>query len=60
MKAQNLSADTIKKHISNVDFYINEFLLYEGPDEAKNGHLGIGLFLGYWFIKKQLGQVLVI
>lgn len=50
----NLSEKTIDRHISNVDFYINEFLLYEDATAAKDGALDIGFFLGYWFIKKAM------
>ncbi len=51
---KNLSSKTIKTHTSNVDFYINEFLLYEDAVEAKDGASEIGMFLGYWFIKKAM------
>ena len=50
----NLSEKTIDRHIRNVDFYINEFLLYEDATAAKDGALDIGFFLGYWFIKKAM------
>jgi site-specific recombinase XerD len=49
-----LSPKTIKRHISNVDFYINEFLLYEDAIEAADGVGSIGMFLGYWFIRKAM------
>ena len=52
--AKNLKDKTIKKHVENVDFYINEFLLYEDAVEAKDGWMEIGMFLGYWFIKKAM------
>lgn len=45
---------TINNHISNVDFYINEYLLYEDATEAKNGYELIGMFLGDWFIRKTM------
>ncbi|OQB68397.1 MAG: hypothetical protein BWX92_03932 [Deltaproteobacteria bacterium ADurb.Bin135] len=51
---KRLSQKTIDKHTSSVDFYINEFLLYEDAIEAKDGAGEIGLFLGYWFIKKAM------
>ncbi|MEA3417118.1 MAG: recombinase [Thermodesulfobacteriota bacterium] len=51
---KNLSSKTIEKHTSNVDFYVNEFLLYEDAVEAKDGADEIGMFLGYWFIKKAM------
>jgi site-specific recombinase XerD len=52
--AKSLSQKTIEKHTSNVDFYINEFLLYEDAIEAIDSAIEIGSFLGYWFIKKAL------
>lgn len=45
---------TIRTHIDNVDFYINTCLLYEEPQEVKEGVSGISYFLGYWFIRKAL------
>ncbi|WP_419661592.1 site-specific recombinase like [Desulfosarcina variabilis str. Montpellier] len=54
LKRSKLKAKTIQRHIENVDFYINEFLLYESAVEAKDGADGIGMFLGYWFIKKAM------
>lgn len=52
LASKNLSKRTIEKHSSNVDFYINEFLLYEDAIEAEDGSDSIGTFLGYWFIHK--------
>ena len=54
LSAKRLSQKTTHNHTSNVDFYINEFLLYEDAIEAKDGAGKIGLFLGYWFIKKAM------
>ena len=54
LQTKNLSESTIKTHVSNVDFYINEFLLYEKANEAKNGTSEIGTFLGHWFIRKAM------
>ncbi len=54
LQKTNLTEKTIGKHIDNVDFYINEFLLYEDATDAKDGALEIGFFLGYWFIKKAM------
>ena len=51
---KNLSSKTIKKHVSNAGFYINEFLLYEDAVKASDGANHIGMFLGYWFIKKAM------
>ncbi|HBN83910.1 MAG TPA: recombinase [Clostridiales bacterium] len=52
LRKEGLAGKTIQKHRSNVDFYINDYLLCEEPTEAKDGATGIGFFLGYWFIKK--------
>ena len=49
-----LSKKTIDKHVSNVDFYINDFLLYEDAIEAADGVSSMGMFLGYWFIRKAM------
>lgn len=54
LKASKLKDKTIRNHVGNVDFYINEFLLYEDAVEAKDGALDIGMFLGYWFIRKAM------
>jgi len=54
LKSSDLSKNTIDTHISNVDFYVNEYLLYEDATEAKDGVNAIGMFLGYWFIKKAM------
>ncbi|MEW6418659.1 MAG: recombinase [Nitrospirota bacterium] len=51
---KKLSKKTINKHCSNVDFYINDFLLYEDALEAADGIREIGMFLGYWFIRKAM------
>ena len=54
LAGKSLSATTINKHCSNVEFYINEFLLYEDETEAADGAGSIGMFLGYWFIRKAM------
>jgi intergrase/recombinase len=54
LKASGLSRKVIKNHISNIDFYINEYLLYEDGTDAKDGVHGVAIFLGYWFIKKAM------
>jgi len=54
LQTKKLSESTIKTHFSNADFYINEFLLYEKANEAKNGTSEIGTFLGHWFIRKAM------
>ena len=54
LKLSGLSEKTINNHTSNIDFYINEYLLYEEAIEAQNGVDNVGMFLGYWFIKKAM------
>ena len=54
LKSSGLSKKTIDSHLSNIDFYVNEYLLYEDAAEAKDGIGAIGMFLGYWFIKKAM------
>ncbi|VFM99481.1 MAG: hypothetical protein BECKG1743D_GA0114223_104871 [Candidatus Kentron sp. G] len=54
MQSSGLSKRTIDGHLGNIDFYINEFLLYEAPVEARDGVGDVGMFLGYWFIKKAM------
>jgi len=54
LKNKNLSQNTINNHVSNLDFYINEFLLYEKPNEPSEGINSVDMFLGYWFIRKAM------
>jgi hypothetical protein len=54
LQSAGLSQRTIKNHVDNVGFYINEFLLYEDAVEAKEGVHNVSMFLGYWFIRKAL------
>ncbi len=54
LSSMNLSPKTIAKHNSNIDFFINEFLLYEETSEAIDGVEFVDMFLGYWFIKKAM------
>ena len=51
-----LSSKTTRKHQENIDFYINEFLLYSDAIPPEEGMTSgdISLFMGYWFIKKAL------
>ncbi len=54
LKKQGLKKKTIDKHVKNIDFYINHFLLYEDATEPENGLFSVSMFLGYWFIKKAM------
>ena len=52
LNTKSISPKTIKKHISNIDFYANQFLLYYDVIELEKGFLEIGSFLGDFFIRK--------
>ena len=54
LKSFGLSEKGINNHVSNIDFYINDYLLYEDATEAKEGVHAVGTFLGYWFIRKAM------
>lgn len=49
-----LTKKTINSHLSNIDFYVNDYLLYEDAIEARDGANEVDTFLGYWFIKKAM------
>ena len=49
---QNLKPQTVKRHLSNVDFYINDYLLYEDAHTFETGVWKVDDFLGYFFIRK--------
>ena len=63
MKRSGLSEKTIDKHTSNIDFFLNEYLVYQDRNDsdeyielcqAEDGIEMIDDFLGYWFIKKAM------
>ena len=54
LKAQSLSNKTISKHMDNVRFYLNEFLLYYEPVPMRKGMYEIDEFFGDWFPRKCL------
>ncbi len=51
---KKLSKATIDKHVGNIDFFTNDFLLYYEPIAAKDGSSQVGCFLGDWFIRKAM------
>jgi len=52
---KGLSEKTINKHLNNVDFFLNFYLVYyDPPTEAKDGWNSIGSFLGDFFIRKAM------
>ena len=52
LQSQNLSPKTIHNHISNVSFYINEYLIYYDVNKMESGCYELDNFLGDWFIRK--------
>ena len=54
LAAGGLSAKTVRRHRENMDFYLNDFLLYEDAEKAEAGVHMAGMFLGYWFIRKAM------
>ena len=52
LKNSGLAAKTIEKHVSNVDFYINDYLCYYDARDVKYGCYCVDRFLGDWFIRK--------
>ena len=54
LSTKKLSPKTVGKHSFNVDFYINDFLLYEDTIKAEDGAGYVSMYLGYWFIRKAM------
>lgn len=52
MANSGLSQKTINRHLNNVDFYINEYLLREEPLTMDAGITRLDMFLGNFFIRK--------
>ena len=49
---QGLAPKTIEKHLANVDFYLNVFLLYYDICTMQDGTAKIEWYLGDFFIRK--------
>lgn len=49
---KGLSQKTISRHVGNVDFYINDYLLYDDVRTIEDGVSRVDDFLGYFFIRK--------
>lgn len=52
LKQTGLTDKTIKKHMHNVKFYINDFLCYYEPTKMEEGCKKINLFFSDWLIRK--------
>ena len=51
---KDLVAKTIRKHLSNVDLYVNDYLNYYEVIKAEDGIDDIYSFIDGWFIRKCL------
>ena len=51
LRSQRLAPRTISKHRDNVDFFINEFLLYTDATRPSDGIGEVDVFFGDWFIR---------
>lgn len=52
MMEKGLADKTIKQHLSNACFYINDYLNYYDITEMTEGCYGLDSFFGDWFIRK--------
>jgi len=44
----------LKKHSSNIAFFVDDFLIYDDVLTPADGIIEIGMFLDYWFPKKAM------
>lgn len=54
LKDKKMTKSTLDRHVENVDFYINDSLLYCEPSSAKEGTSRVGYFLGDLFKRKAM------
>ncbi|MCX5944833.1 MAG: recombinase [Cyanobacteria bacterium] len=54
LEEAGLAAATIGSHCTNLDFYLNHFLLYADTLKPADGVCYVGEFLGDWFIHKAM------
>ena len=55
LEEKQLTAKTIRKHISNIDFYLNDYLTYyDEIIKMEDGTQHTRSFLGDWFIRKAM------
>lgn len=52
LKKKKLTDKTIRKHISNVDFYLNYYLVYYDVVKMEDGISNVFEFFDDWFIRK--------
>lgn len=54
LNSKGLVKKTIRKHLQNIDFYINNYLTYYDIVKVEEGIDEVHLFLNCWFIEKCL------
>ncbi len=54
LRQSGLKDKTIRKHVQNVDFYINDYLLYDSCTPAKEGVSAINGFFNWFFPRKAM------
>ena len=54
LASRGLGAKTVDRHVGNVGFFVNQYLLYDGAVRPQDGWHMIDSFLGYWFIRKAM------
>lgn len=54
LEKQNLSENTVYKHVSNIEFFANVFLTSYEIILIEDGFHYISDYLGYWFLRKAM------
>ena len=55
LEEKQLTTKTIRKHVSNIDFYLNDYLTYyDEIIKMEDGTQYTGSFIGDWFIRKAI------
>lgn len=52
LEKQNLVEKTIRKHVSNIDLYINCYLTWSEIRKMEDGVYEIDYFFRYWYVEK--------
>ena len=54
LKNASLTSRTISKHLDNIDFYINYYLLYDEFESPDKGYYRLDDFFAYYFPRKAM------
>jgi len=54
LKDKGLSQKTVKKHSSNIAFFVDDYLIYDDVLKPEDGITHIGMFLDFWFPRKAM------